>query len=361
MADNNTSWRVSPFLHFKDKEIYNPLSDTTIRIGESLFQLLQEHQKDNLPLESLPPGEKSDLMDQAWIAPPESDLTSRYYLKYASIETHTVCNQSCRFCPVSIAPREPHFMPTALFDRIIMSLAGYRTTLKAVFLNNYNEPTLDKRIIDQVRTIKDAGLSAALLTNGTELTPEKIDALLGLGALAYLGVNIASIQREQFMSFHGKDHLERVIQNLDYAKDRRVAERMAIVVLGDGGDEHAQNYEAICKEYGHSCFEVRIFRAVDRAGFLEEGWKPEVLNKKLRGCEEMGSRPLQHIHVNAHGQCMFCCQDYKGDYIVGDLNQESVGEVLAGPKLSLLRAQAYGLKQAPDDFICRKCVFSLTG
>jgi len=355
-----TSWRVNPFLHFKDGEIYNPLSDSSIKKEESNFGLLREYQKKRFSWESLPPDTKSELIDGVWIVPPESDVTSQFYLKYASIETHTVCNQACRFCPVSVSPRKPHFMPTELFNRIVKDLAGYQKTLKGIFLNYYNEPTLDKRVTEQVRTIKNVGLNPAILTNGTELTPGKIDAFVDLGGLGYLAVNISSLQREEYIAHHGKDNLKKVLHNLDYAKSRDVARRMAIVVLGDGSDRHRQNYESICKRFENTRFEIRHFVFVDRAGFLDKGSKSEAPHKRLCGCKEFGSRPLQHIHINSFGKCLFCCQDYEENYIVGDLNQNSVEEVLTGPKLSSLRTQAYGLKEAPPDFICRKCVFALT-
>jgi MoaA/NifB/PqqE/SkfB family radical SAM enzyme len=353
-------FKVNPFLHFKDGEIYNPLSDSCIKRGDIPYDLLLKFREEEHAWESLPPETKSELVDHAWIVPSESDVTSRFCLKYAAIETHSICNHACHFCPVSLSPREPHFMPTDLFGRIIEDLANYKKTLKGVFLNNYNEPILDERIIDQIETIKNAGLKSAILSNGTELSPEKVDAFEDLGGLGYLAINIASIKREEYMSFHGKDDLDKVLRHLDYAKDRDVADRMAIVVLGDGSSLHQQNYEAICERFGNTRFEIRFFTFVDRAGYLDKGLKPKALPKKLCGCEEMGSRPLQHILINSSGKCIFCCQDYEENYIVGDLNQNSIGEVLGGTELSKLRAYTYGLEEAPADYICRKCVFALT-
>jgi pyruvate-formate lyase-activating enzyme len=355
-----TVWRVNPFLHFRESEIYNPLSDSMMTKEQPNFSLLLEYRKKQIPWESLPPDSRSELIDGSWIFPAEADVTSQYYLKYASIETHTVCNQACCFCPVSVSPREPRFMPKELFDRIVSDLSAYRKTLEGVFLNNYNEPFCDKRIIDHVRTIKEAGLNPAILTNGTELTPEMVDAFVDLGGVGYLAINIASIQREAYAVYHGRDNCERVLRNLEYAKSRHAADKMAIVVLGDGGALHRQNLEAIRNRFRSSLFEIRPFACVDRAGYLDLGAKPERPRKKLCGCEEFGSRPLQHILINSSGKCLFCCQDYAENYVVGDLNLETVEEVLTGPNLSSLRAQAYGLKKAPSDFICRKCVFALT-
>jgi len=355
-----TLWKVNPFLHFKEDEIYSPLADSSINKEDPGFRFLQENRKKEFLIDRLPPDTASFLAGGTWVVPALADVTPRFFLKYASIETHTVCNQACRFCPVSVSPRKPHYMPTELFGRIVDALAAYRKTLKGVFLNNYNEPFCDKRIIDHVRTIKKAGLNPAILTNGTEFTPEKIDALVDLGSIGYLAVNISSMQKGEYVAHHGKDNLARVLHNLEYARNRDVADRMAIVVLGDGSDRHRRNFEAISKRFDKTRFETRYFLFVDRAGFLDKGAKPGAGHKKLCGCEEFGSRPLQHIHINSSGKCLFCCQDYDENYIVGDLNRDTVEGVLTGPQLSSLRAQAYGLQEAPPDFICRKCVFALT-
>ena len=55
---------------------------------------------------------------------------------------------------------------------------------------------------------------------------------------------------------------------------------------------------------------------------------------------------------------VLCCEDYDEKYVVGDLTTSSVADVLAGPELARLRRWVYGLEEAPDDFICRKCVFA---
>ncbi|HEV7519322.1 MAG TPA: SPASM domain-containing protein, partial [Thermoanaerobaculia bacterium] len=93
---------------------------------------------------------------------------------------------------------------------------------------------------------------------------------------------------------------------------------------------------------------------------LQIGLKPAVPNQKLCGCDNVGSRPLQHLHITPRGLCVLCCEDYDEKYVVGDLAQQSVDEVLRGPELARMRRWVYGLEEAPRDFICRGCTFALT-
>ena len=351
--------RLNPFLHVAPDRLYDPLSDRALAAGEPGYGALRTL-LDGGAVEELATAERDALTAAGWLLSEDVDPATRFLLKYVSLEAHTVCNQACYFCPVSIAPREDYFMPTALYERILGELAAFRGTIEAVFMINYNEPTADRRFVDQVRAIKAAGLPPAVLTNATGLTPERIDALVALGGLRFLSINLSTLDRERYARERGGDHLERVLQNLDYARDRALADQMDIVVLGTGNEDHRRDFAAIGERFAGSRFAVKYFEVMDRAGYLQIGLKPAADTRRLCGCDNVGSRPLQHLHLTPQGKAVLCCEDYDAKYVVGDLNRESVREVLAGPTLTLMRRWVYGLEEAPADFICRGCTFALT-
>ena len=350
--------RVNPFLHVGPDRLYNPLTDRTILAGEPGHAELWARMTD--PDAAVPPAVLARLADAGWLVPADSEPERAFHLKYVSLEAHTVCNQSCYFCPVSIAPREDHFMPMDLYERILGELSEWRDTIEAVFMINYNEPTADKRFVDQVRAIRAAGLKPAVLTNGTGLTPRRVDEIVGMGGLRFLSINLSTLDRERYRKERGGDHLATVLRNLDYVKDRPVAEQMDMVVLGTGNEDHKRDFDEISRRFAGSRFDVKYFEVMDRTGHVQIGHRPMIPNQRLCGCDNVGSRPLQHIHITPRGQCVLCCEDYDEKYVVGDLNTESVQEVLSGPKLALMRRWIYGLDEAPKDFICRGCTFALT-
>ena len=100
---------------------------------------------------------------------------------------------------------------------------------------------------------------------------------------------------------------------------------------------------------------------MDRAGYLPIGIKPEKPHESLRGCNNLGSRPIEHIHINPRGQCVLCCEDYDEHHLVGDLTRQTIDEVMSGSELAGLRRKIYGLEEAGEDFICRKCAFAFSG
>lgn len=352
----------SPYLHVSGDVVHNPMTDRSVAPGDEDFRLLQELLRGQRPASSLPLEQRERLRRDGWLYDPTDleDLSRGFYLKYVSLEAHTVCNQSCYFCPVSVAPREAHFMPMEQYREILSQLGAYRSTIEAVFMISYNEPTLDKRFVEQVRAIRDAGLHPATLTNGSGLTPERVDALVEMGGLRFLSINLSTVDREKYRRDRGKDQADLVLRNLEHARDLPVAEQMDIVVLGPGDERHQRDFEEIRERFAGSRFDVKHFVVNDRAGLLEIGTPAEGSQKTLRGCDLMGSRPIQHLHVDPYARCILCCQDYHGTHVVGDLSENTVEEVLTGPVMRRMRKMIYGLEDAPSDFICRNCAFAIT-
>jgi hypothetical protein len=346
-----TDLRVNPFLHIDAGRIYNPLTDRTLVAGEEEYAALWR---------VIDSGVVDDRLEKdGWLV--RGDVSRLHRLKIVSLETMTACNQKCYFCPVSIAPREDFDMPVALFEKIVNQLTAYRGTLESVFLQSYNEPTLDRRFVDFCKTLFAAKLPVAVLSNGSGLTPGKVDALIEAGPLRYICINLSTLDRDRYTRDRGEDHLGVVLRNLDYMKSRPLADVMKIVVLGTGDAVHDADFEAIAERFKETRFTVEHHAVMDRAGWLDVGLKTDVPKRHLAGCDNIGSRPLQHLHITPRGQCVLCCEDYDERYIVGDLTTNTVAEVLEGPELATMRKWVYGIEDAPDDFMCRDCVFARTG
>src|SRR6202035_5239652 len=298
------AWQLNPFLHAAEDRVHNPLTDRNLLAGERGYVALRQMIDAGGPAVDCAPGELSWLAAEGWLLPAAEDPSTRFLLKYVSLEAHTVCNQACYFCPVSIAPRDDYFMPTALYERIVGELGAFRNTIEAVFMINYNEPTADRRFVDQVRALKSAGLPPAVLTNGSGLTPDRIDDLVEMGGLRFLSINLSTLDRERYRRDRGGDHLALVLKNLDYARDKPVAEKMDMVVLGTGDEDHRRDFAEIRERFAGSRFEVKSFEVMDRAGYLQIGLKPALPHAPLCGCDNVGSRPLQHLHITPQGKCV---------------------------------------------------------
>lgn len=353
-------WAVEPFLHVEPDRVYNPLNDRGLRSDDPGYAELRSLALGEISLAAVSPATRSYLAETGWIVEEEAEPGTRFFLKYVSFEAHTVCNQGCYFCPVSTDRREAHFMPMDFYEEIARQLAEFRDTIEGVSMIHYNEPTVDKRFVEQVAVLKRHGLPPAVLTNGSGLTPPRVDAILDLGGLKFLSINLSTLDRERYAADRQGDHLVQVLKNLDYVRDRPLAETMEIAVLGQGDETHRRDYEEIRDRFAGSLFAVKFYEVMNRAGAVPLGLHPSRPVVELCGCEQTGSRPLQWVHITPHGKCVLCCQDYHDQYVIGDLHEESLSEILSGPKMALLRRWVYGVEEAPGDFICRDCIYALT-
>jgi MoaA/NifB/PqqE/SkfB family radical SAM enzyme len=352
---------AEPFLHYGSEQIYNTLTDQTLRADDPGFQELQQLRNGQISPSDLPENLVRNLIGGGWLMESgDADPGTRFRLKYVSFEASTVCNQACYFCPVSVDRREDHSMSMELYERITAQLAKHRDTIDGVSMIHYNEPTADKRFLDQVRVLKRYGLPPAVLTNATGLTPERVDAILGMGGLRYLSVNLSTLDRERYRQERGGDHLRQVMRNLDYVKNKPLAPKMDMAVLGKGDATHRKDFEEISAYFANTKFEIHFYEVMDRAGAIPLGLHPKTPHKHLRGCEQTGSRVVQWVHITPLADCVLCCQDYKDQYIVGNLKQQNLDEILSGPRMALMRRWVYGIEEAPADFICRGCIYALT-
>jgi len=359
-AASRGSLIAEPFLHYSAGRIYNTLTDQHLLAGEPGFDELHMVRNGEAAATDLPGSLLNNLVTNGWLVESAPDLGARFRLKYVSLEASTICNQACYFCPVSVDRREDHTMSMELYERITAQIAEHRDTIDGVSMIHYNEPTADKRFVEQVRTLKRYGLPPAVLTNATGLTPDRVDAILEMGGLRYLSVNLSTLDRQRYKDDRGGDHLKLVLRNLDYLKDKELAPQMDMAVLGKGDAIHRLDFEQISERFANTRFKIHFYEVMDRAGAVPVGMHPETRHEQLRGCEQTGSRVVQWVHITPRADCVLCCQDYFDQHIVGNLQEQSLDEILTGPRMSLLRRWVYGMETAPADFICRGCIYALT-
>lgn len=91
------------------------------------------------------------------------------------LETVTICNNDCSFCPISVpnSNREYNLMPEELFDAVIAELESIAYRGRIALYNN-NDPLIDRRLPDLAARARRRcpGARIQVMTNGILLTPE---------------------------------------------------------------------------------------------------------------------------------------------------------------------------------------------
>jgi MoaA/NifB/PqqE/SkfB family radical SAM enzyme len=346
----------SPFVHDRGDHLYNPLTGVSLP-------------KDGKPYEALTnvttgaamvadPAVFEHLRTARFLIDDIEKESRRTHLLYLSLETCTVCNHRCPFCPVSLDPRQKEVMSRELFESVVDQATAVGGKDLVVFLSNYNEPTMDPLFEDRVRYLFDRGLSVSILTNASGFTPERTRLFEGWGRFRYVGVNMPTLHPERYEKLHGTRDLDRVLANIDAMRASVIAVESAIVVLGDDDEEHHRDAEEIRARFEPRGWVVKPFKV--RARPSTGIYVPEPpAKKRLKGCELMGSRPFEHLHVTATGKAVLCCQDYWEKLEIGNVKEQTVAEILGGDAIARLRRWVYGVEEAPEDFLCRRCESAL--
>ncbi len=346
----------SPYLHDRGTALYNPISGESLpKDGEGFRTLSRIGQ--GLPPDAAP-AVLEHLRAARFLIEDVDCEARRTHLLFLSLETCTVCNHRCPFCPVSVDPREREVMSQELFESILDQVVAFGGTSVVVFLSNYNEPTVDPLFEERCRALFERKLPVSVLTNASQFTPERAARLEQMGRFRYIGINLPTLDPERYQKLHGTRDLARVLANIDAMRARSLAEETTIVVLGDRDEAHRRDVEQIRRRFGPLGWEVKPFRIRSRPASGTFVPEPPA-KKKLRGCELMGSRPFEHLHVTATAKAVLCCQDYYERLTIGDLKTQSVAEVLGGETMARLRRWAYGVEEAPRDFLCRRCEFAI--
>ncbi|UQI49679.1 radical SAM protein (plasmid) [Streptomyces sp. HU2014] len=282
-----------------------------------------------------------------WLQAP-GQLCRDYRLVSGEIEVTAHCNWGCRFCPVATDPKPRQTMPMDLFKEIAAKL-GEVSTIDYVTFQFFNEPTLDKHFIQRVEVLARHGMQLALYTNASALSQDKIDALRHHGVLRHLIVNMPSADPEEFAQLTGSRSYRHTVHNLGQAIDAGF--RVQVVVNGVG-ERLVRNLDTVNRLYRPLGVEVYPSMTCDRAGDVGGDYAQEVrVEGRLNGC----GWPVQHANISVRGDLFLCCNDYYQREVFGNIRDGSIHDLMTSEAAVRLRRRVFGVDDAPDDFLCRRC------
>jgi MoaA/NifB/PqqE/SkfB family radical SAM enzyme len=301
------------------------------------------------------------LIDYKFLFPKDVAQDRQFYLTDVEIDPNTVCNQACTYCPVSIDPRKRDNIAETLFDEILSQVAAInhaapeRTT---IHLAAYNEITLDKRYPSFVEKMKRYGFNHCVYSNGSFLKPELVDKLVDLGVKEFV-LNVPALDEEQYFKLRGTRDIAKIVENLEYLATKKTDS--TIVVHGVAGHNHYRNFRQMKKRFEGMPIKVKMGQTMDRIGYVDEEFKSTTHRDILRGCMNGGSRVINWVHISSKGVCYICPMDYYYKHVMGDMTTETLEQIMTGDRMATLRRYVYGVEEAPEDFICRKCVSCIPG
>lgn len=209
------------------------------------------------------------------------------------IETTSICNRKCSYCPNSNTKRPAVNMKEELYYKIVDELAdiGFSGRFSP---HLYGEPLVDKRIVRFVAYARNKLPNAfiKLFTNGDKLTYEVFNELIEAG------VDIVRIaQHDESPSLTLSDTLKKI--------DDRIKKDHIEYVKYFNNDEDLMN----------------------RGGLIEVKHDTE-----MKYCNYVSG-----ITIDYAGNMLLCCQDFLSRYRFGNLEEESINGVWNSKNYKLLR------------------------
>ena len=275
-------------------------------------------------------------------------MWNQNHATHIEIETSTVCNWRCEYCPVKFYARKVQYIDMKIYKHIIDRAVEYQK-IRYVTLHAYNEPTIDPHFYDYLDIIEKTDLKLVLYTNGSGLMDETLEKLKALKNLRNIVVTIPSLDPVKFSKMTGSHYYLQTTTAIKKAQSMGIPVRLSVQGLGDC--EHMAEIESLKKAFpGVQCTQHRSF---DRAGLLKNKYQQfqYVDTDNLFGCRSY----MEIVPVNIKGDIFLCCNDFFQKNILGNLLESSLSEILSGIIASTYRKEIWGGVKASNDHICRKC------
>jgi len=311
----------------------------------------------------------------------------------AQIDPFGYCNAKCWFCPVRYKKNPIHaakHMSVDLLDKIFSELDKEKNKKDGVvdpnfnhfFTAHYNEILLYKHLESMLLLAKCYGLKTMILSNGVNLTEEKVEILTrNREVISGINLNIPAFEEGLWQDRSGVtnrsfgDIVENVNRTMkafpEYTKNGAFSIGVNIPTApaleqNGGWMEMMENAPKIdMSENGESSQQVAIGKSlfkglnvypveslVDRASILAEY---KVINNakaierfkgektKVVDCSNGAiGRIYGWLHVNAVGETFLCCNDYEFDYVFGDMNGECLSDIWRSEKHAEMIDRALG-------------------
>ena len=278
--------------------------------------------------------------------------------KILSIQTTSLCNASCVFCPYqdikNLFPKQ--IMDLDLYARIIDESNSYKHIERIIVYMN-NEPLTDPHLIERINYAKEKvpWASVHILTNGSLLTEELSQDLIN-SKLDWIGFSLHGIEKrtiEKAMGLPYERTFKMVNRFIEKAKTKKSIENyIMLTFLKHQYLSIDEKSEAVKYWQDRGIKRISYFDGpISRAGNVKN--LPQVKHTEVKGCNSIWWDKM--IHIVENGDVILCCMDWRREVKLGNLRKQSIYEIWNGKIYQNVRKMVYGEKDSPENFICKRC------
>jgi len=308
-------------------------------------------------------------------------------------EVTNACNFHCDFCPIGVSQRPKQHMPLALYQKGIDEIAAEGIT-DTVGFHVLGEPLLYPHIYEAICYARQRGLRTELTTNGSLLTEERVQRLIASG-LDLLSVSVQVLSaaehdgRTAALTF--EQYYARVMNAVHLIRSSGSPMEVVLCYMDTSSHKYFDVDEAMRKHWDRrldrqslAAYLLDVCVAAGKQISLEEvrgrlgrlnlstpqlvqvdertqvyvqqfaDWGNAFTSRKVYPAH-LGfcGYALQNVGVLSNGQVTICCPDYDGKTALGNLQQQSLAQLLSGERAQAIRS---GMKRLSLTHpYCQRC------
>jgi radical SAM protein with 4Fe4S-binding SPASM domain len=251
------------------------------------------------------------------------------------IEPTNYCNAECISCPTSRSSRPRGHMDIDLFRRIIDDAS--EMGVKWIFLFLHGEPLLHPEIVEMIRYVKSKGLAFHMTTNGVPLDEKKIRGILGSGVdnADHVSFSVLGASEEVHNMIFRREYYERVVRNIALFLRLRKGLKVngpVIETIFYTMPENQHEESDFARKWRGVVDHVRMSGEISQS-FSE--YKQDGVQHHVR--KDVCSNLWEKMTIFWDGRVTLCCQDVDGDWILGNLNHQTISEVWNNERLLAIK------------------------
>ena len=294
------------------------------------------------------------------------------YPRLAIIETGNICNLQCPTCPTPhhYLDRPSTLMSFENFKYIIDQIKDY---VHIVLLYNTNEPLLNPALPEMIQYAHQQNLYTMISTNLTLLDERKTREILN-SELDEILLCLDGMSKKSYEAFRIGANFETVMKNIKHfcaEKQRRKLIKPYIelqFIVTKLNQKEIPLVKKFAKELGVDRLRIKSLAIVEYAypepirSRLMEKFLPTAKDVKIRYRRNKEKKYIKRsfsncknaknqISILVDGRLVMCCYDLKGEYVYGNIFENSFSEIWFSPQ-ALKKRRLAEKREYP---LCKQC------
>ena len=269
------------------------------------------------------------------------------------IETSSICNARCSFCPNVTLKRKHMVMPDDIFSCILSRIETEKIPVERFILHLNGEPFTDRKLCLRIKEIKKRfhDIPVWFTTNFALPDHQMIEDLLASGA-DQITISLNTVDKDEYHDITGGLDFDRTISNLDYLLSRLhenmsscLKVRLSIVDTGN-----PDKVEAFKKRFADLA-EIRVMRLGQWMGSAPS----EQMKKNSRNCQVLCEDLRSQICILSNGDFAFCDFDAEGHVGINVLDMPILEAYYSKKFMDLREQHVYKGRKGS---LCENCSYS---